>query len=644
VTSSARLRLGVRDGYARWARTYTSEPNPMFALEERLLQPLLPKLAGRDLVDLGCGTGRWLQRLHGQGAASVTGVDGSPEMLAEAARRQLDGVRLLRHDCLESGLPANSADLVLNSFVLSHIADLAGFASELKRITRPGGQIFITDLHPGTARELNWKRAFRAGEDHVEIESLFRPLREVLKIFQASGLKVRAVLEPAMAEQERWIFEHHHREDLFEAASSHPAIVLLQLERSHEEAARPAGTHALWLTGARIALDAQQSVAADLCTEDSAIASIASRSLLDATAAEIDLSGYLLLPGLINAHDHLDFALFPRLGRGDYENAVEWANDIYHPESSPIREQLQVPKDTRLWWGALRNLLCGVTTVCHHNPPSECLQDQDFPVHVVPKCVWVHSMTFDPDLEKKLENRAEDELLIVHVAEGVDDRSRAELQWLDSLGALRAGTVIIHGLALRSQDFDLLRRRGVGMVWCPSSNLFLFGKTIDPRAWPGMGFAALGSDSPLTGRGDLLDEIAIAHALGTQASDVYALVTENPAAMLRLARGEGALRPGAAADLIAVRDDGRPPAERLCSLTYKDIEMVIVGGKVSLASPTIFARLSPQLCNGLEALWIGETERWLRAPVGELTRDAASALGRWPTLSGRPLRDPSALQ
>ena len=89
------------------------------------------------------------------------------------------------------------------------------------------------------------------------------------------------------------------------------------------------------------------------------------------------------MPGLINAHDHLEFNLYARLGRGPYPNAGAWARDVYLPNESPVQEQLRIPKGIRLIWGGLKNLLSGVTTVCHHNPRELAVFDRNFPVRVV---------------------------------------------------------------------------------------------------------------------------------------------------------------------------------------------------------------------------------------------------------------------
>ncbi len=90
---------------------------------------------------------------------------------------------------------------------------------------------------------------------------------------------------------------------------------------------------------------------------------------------ELNLEGLTVFPGHINAHDHLEFALFPRLGHGPYPNATAWSRDIYHPDQSPLAEHLRVPKQVRLLWGGLRNLIAGVTTVCHHNPYEAAFDD-----------------------------------------------------------------------------------------------------------------------------------------------------------------------------------------------------------------------------------------------------------------------------
>src|SRR5262249_45699600 len=150
----------------------------------------------------------------------------------------------------------------------------------------------------------------------------------------------------------------------------------------------------------------------------------------------IDTRGYVALPGLINAHDHLEFNLFPRLGRGPYPNATAWARDIYHPDRDPIKRHLRVPKPLRLLWGGLKNLLSGVTTVAHHNPYQPEVFENDFPVRVVKRFGWAHSLDFSPGLVDCYRQTPRRWPFIVHAAEGTDQQASDEICRLDRAGIL----------------------------------------------------------------------------------------------------------------------------------------------------------------------------------------------------------------
>jgi len=104
------------------------------------------------------------------------------------------------------------------------------------------------------------------------------------------------------------------------------------------------------------------------------------------------------------------------LGRRHYANAQDWARDIYHPDQSPIREHLEVPKALRLRWGGLRNLASGVTTVCHHNPYELVFHD-DFPVRVLERCGWAHSLAFEADIQKRFEATPAGAPFLIHAGE-----------------------------------------------------------------------------------------------------------------------------------------------------------------------------------------------------------------------------------
>jgi cytosine/adenosine deaminase-related metal-dependent hydrolase len=358
---------------------------------------------------------------------------------------------------------------------------------------------------------------------------------------------------------------------------------------------------------------------------------------------EIDLSGYLVLPGFVNAHDHLEFALFPRLANPPYPNASAWARDIQHGFADVIAKHRSVPREVRLWWGGIRNLLCGVTTVCHHNAPEPELRRTDFPVRVSQGSGWGHSLAFGGDLRAARSATPKGSAFIVHACEGIDRAAWEELWELDRLDVLDENTVIVHGLAIDDEGAALVQQRGTSLVVCPSSNQFLFGTVPDMQRFANIAHVALGSDSPLTADGDFLDEVRFAMRCGgISLRRAYHMATLEPAAILRLHEGEGSIRVDGRADLIAVRHTGCDGTERIPTLTAADVEFVMVGGRVQLVSETTFERLPPASRQGLEPLWFDGAVRWLRAPIKELLTRAEEILGVGTLrLGGKPIRLPS---
>lgn len=97
-----------------------------------------------DVVDVGCGLGR-LSRALSTRAATVTAVDVSAEMLAQAARLndELENVTWVHGDGASlRALPDASADAVVSHVVFQHIPDpqiTYGYVRDMGRVLRPTG-------------------------------------------------------------------------------------------------------------------------------------------------------------------------------------------------------------------------------------------------------------------------------------------------------------------------------------------------------------------------------------------------------------------------------------------------------------------------------------------------------------------------
>ena len=316
----------------------------------------------------------------------------------------------------------------------------------------------------------------------------------------------------------------------------------------------------------------------------------------------IDLPQCEVWPGLINAHDHLHRNHYGRLGRPTYASAYAWADDIQARDAGRIALGRRTPRREALLEGAWKNLFCGVTTVAHH----DCWQpdfDEAFPLKVA-RLANADSLGMTSDLHGLGAERP----YSLHLAEGADARAAGEVHELDDLGLLGPDLVAVHGVGMDASSVERFRASGAALVWCPTSNRFLFGRTApDALLAEGMD-VLLGSDSRLTGDGDLLDEIGCARALGAVDDDRLAEAVGATAAR-RLGLPEPSFEIGAAADVVVAT---RP----LLEARAEDVLLVLVNGQPRVAHPD----LGPELSRHFQfdpPRTVGRVARWTRCGSAE---------------------------
>lgn len=293
----------------------------------------------------------------------------------------------------------------------------------------------------------------------------------------------------------------------------------------------------------------------------------------------LDASGLYLYPGLINAHDHLELNHYPRTKfRSVYTNARQWAEEMTRTlKNEPFISLQKYALWEKCLSGGLKNLFSGVTTVAHHNPLHRPLKANWFPVHVVHNYSWSHSLYLSTSTEIQKAYRQRN-IWMIHLAEGTDDAAEQEFFRLEELGCVSPKTLLIHGVSIH--DKSATEKCG-GLIWCPSTNQFLLGKTADIAQWYESEKLALGSDSRLTADGDLLNELKAAAGTGQLSGEaLFHTVTDFPAKILQLS-DRGDLRPGMQADMLALPQTlHSDPYQALLNARRSDIVWVMRGGKV----------------------------------------------------------------
>jgi SAM-dependent methyltransferase len=193
----------VYEGLAdKYAATVDSKPQHV-AYERPAMLSLLPEVAGRDVLDVGCGSGWYAEHLLEAGAR-VTAFDVEPRFVELTRVRVGERGVVLQADLSQPLDFASDAsfDLIVCPLVLHYVEDWAAVFGEFRRVLRPGGRLLFSTHHPF----MDWQN-FETGdyfrtellEDEWEIGKVTffrRPLTAMSRDLAEAGFVIERLLEP----------------------------------------------------------------------------------------------------------------------------------------------------------------------------------------------------------------------------------------------------------------------------------------------------------------------------------------------------------------------------------------------------------------------------------------------------------------
>ncbi|HEU4721919.1 MAG TPA: class I SAM-dependent methyltransferase [Gemmatimonadaceae bacterium] len=218
--------LAPARGYALWAPTYAAE-TAVSALEASVVESFGVPLAGRRVLDVGCGIARRLRPAREAGATVVAGVDLTPAMLARAHDEPL----LAAADVRALPVVDGAFDVVWCRLVLGHVSTLEAAYAELARVCAPHAHVVVTDFHPAAAAA-GHRRTFRDAQGVLhELEHHAHPQQAHRAAAERAGFALRDCRDAVVGEPVRGFYERADRLDAYERQLGLPIVLAMLFVR-----------------------------------------------------------------------------------------------------------------------------------------------------------------------------------------------------------------------------------------------------------------------------------------------------------------------------------------------------------------------------------------------------------------------------
>ena len=158
-----------RERFDNWAKNYDrSILNPYFnCAHSAIIRALNPK-NGMRILDIGCGTGKLLEKIAGIiDSGELVGTDFSEEMIEVARKTRKKEIKFLVSDAMSLDFENESFDAVLNAVSFHHYPEQGRALNEMYRVLKNRGRLYLADhsfdFFPGLAYAMSFAMSFFEG-------------------------------------------------------------------------------------------------------------------------------------------------------------------------------------------------------------------------------------------------------------------------------------------------------------------------------------------------------------------------------------------------------------------------------------------------------------------------------------------------
>ncbi|HKY72626.1 MAG TPA: class I SAM-dependent methyltransferase [Nitrospira sp.] len=216
----------TKAGYDRWAASY-DDKDPSTWLDEPFLLEYLQPFPGCRILDIGCGTGRYLRRFA-SAPCRITGVDLSRNMLVKA--RQYHGastdVCLVQASAGALPFTSSSFDRIMSGLLVDHMTSAGQLFDEIATLLTPNGHAVVAAVHPDMQRLTGRDITIQEDQsERIHIPGHVHEVHELLAAIGGAGLAVVAMEEPPVTSA---MIEHR---PTWKHKLGRPALLLVALTK-----------------------------------------------------------------------------------------------------------------------------------------------------------------------------------------------------------------------------------------------------------------------------------------------------------------------------------------------------------------------------------------------------------------------------